>query len=99
MRASRAHATEPSRAASQPPVATCLAGLWQELLLFGELPPERWDGDGFIKKLTCRETIGATCTPTMPPLAPTTPMTPWARTARLPPLASVPWSVQARRCG
>jgi len=30
----------------------------QELLLFGELPPERWDGDGFIKKLTCRETIG-----------------------------------------
>lgn len=39
---------------------TCLARLWQELLLLGELPPERWDGDGFIKKLTSRETIGAT---------------------------------------
>ena len=71
--AGRAHAAEPSPAASQPPVATCLARLWQELLLLGELPPERWDGDGFIKKLTSRETIGETVgaprIPTMPPMA------------------------------
>ena len=55
-----AHASEPSTAASQPPVATCLVCPWQELLLLGEPPPERWDGEGFIKKLTTRETIGAT---------------------------------------
>ena len=34
----------------------------QELLLLGEEPPERWQDahgqPGFIKKLTCRETIG-----------------------------------------